>query len=127
MEKEKKIERLRKSIFDPNEYFDLSLEVQNFPLELIGTGHTICLGGLASGKLVLIDVDTGSGSFYNSHCHTISCLRSDNMRENFLITGDVKGNVIMWEIKTTHNVSKLIEKRSFKDQKGQISSIFFSS
>lgn len=33
----------------------------------------------------------------------------------------------MWEIKTSHNVSKLVEKRMFKDQTDQISSIFFSS
>lgn len=115
-------------MFDPNEFYDLSLEVQSFPLELIGAGHTLCLGGLSDGKLVLIDVDTGLVSnSYHSHSYTISCLKTDNMRENFLITGDIRGTVIMWEIKTSHNVSKLVEKRIFKDQTDQISSIFFSS
>jgi WD40 repeat protein len=52
-------------------------------------------------------------------------MRSD-LRENFLITGDIKGNVIMWEIKTSHNVSKLVEKKLIKDQHEQISSIYYS-
>jgi hypothetical protein len=52
--------------------------VLNFPIELIGNGHSVCLGGLCDGKLMLIDVDTGSIAYsYHSHAHTISCLKSD--------------------------------------------------
>lgn len=32
VEKEKKIDRLKKIVFDPNQFYDLSLEVQNFPI-----------------------------------------------------------------------------------------------
>ena len=55
--------------------------MQTFPIELIGGGHTICLGGLTDGKLVLIDVDTGSlTNGYHSHNHTISYIKSDSSR-----------------------------------------------
>lgn len=77
-------------------------------MELTGGGHTICLGGLNGGKLALIDIDTGSVlNTYLSHYHTISCLKSDS-RENFLVSGDIKGTVIIWGIKTSNNVSKLV-------------------
>jgi len=43
------------------------------------------------------------------------------------VTGDIKGNVIMWEIKTNNNnISKLIEKKVIRDQTEQITSIFYS-
>jgi len=43
------------------------------------------------------------------------------------VTGDIKGNVIMWEIKTNSNsISKLIEKKVIRDQTEQITSIFYS-
>ena len=72
----------------------------------------------------MIDVDTGAvGNSYHNHTSTISCLKADP-RENFLITGDIKGKVIMWEIK---NNSKLVEKRVIKDQREQITSIFYSN
>ena len=62
----------------------------------------------------MIDVDTGAvGNSYHNHTSTISCLKADP-RENFLITGDIKGKVIMWEIKSN---SKLVEKRVIKDQR----------
>lgn len=78
VQKEKKVDKLKKQVFDPAEFYDPSLNVLTFPLDLIGGGHTICLGGLSDGKLVLIDVDTGSTSHtYNNHTHTISCLKAD--------------------------------------------------
>ena len=55
-------------MFDPNDFYDPSLEVQNFPMEIIGSGHTLCLGGLSGGKLTTIDIDTGSViNGYHSH------------------------------------------------------------
>ena len=65
-------------------------------MDVIAGGHTLCLGGLSDGKLSLIDVDTGS-SLHTYHCHqeTISCLRADP-RDNFLVSGDTRGNVVMW-------------------------------
>lgn len=73
------MEKIRKQGFDPNEFYDPSLDVNNFPLDLIGLGHTICLGGLSDGKLALIDVDTGSLIHtYTSHRYTISCIRADS-------------------------------------------------
>lgn len=128
IEKEKKVERIKKQVFDPSQFYDPSLEVMNFPIELIGGGHTVCLGGLSDGKLILIDVDTNSIVFsYSNHSQTVSCLKSDQ-RQNFLITGDIKGKVIMWQIKTnSSNISKLVEKKVIKDQKDQITSIFYSN
>lgn len=47
-------------------------------MDLIGVGHTICLGGLSDGKIVLIDIDTGSlVQSYTNHASTISCLKAD--------------------------------------------------
>lgn len=66
-------------------------------MELIGGGHTLCLGGLCDGKLILIDIDTGhTTNTYHSHSYTICCIKADSSRENFLVTGDIRGNVIMW-------------------------------
>ena len=79
IEKEKRVDRIKKLIFDPNEYYDPSLQVFNFPIELIGSGHTVCLGGLSDGKLAFIDVDTNNLiTTYHSHSHTISCIKSDS-------------------------------------------------
>jgi hypothetical protein len=78
IEKEKRVYQIKKQVFNPNEFYDPSLDVLNYPIELIGGGHTICLGGLSDGKLVLIDVDTGALVYtYQNHSSTISCLRAD--------------------------------------------------
>lgn len=60
IEKEKVISRINKNVPENMEYFDGSLKTDSFPLEFINNGHNIALGGLADGKLLMIDTDTGS-------------------------------------------------------------------
>jgi len=75
---------------------------------------------------MLIDVEgDGVPETYNFHEHTISCIKADT-KDNFLITGDVKGNVIIWRLIGSHNSYKLTVYETFKDQHAQITSIFFS-
>jgi WD40 repeat protein len=62
---------------------------------------------------------------YHLHEHAISCIKADT-KDNFLITGDVKGNVIAWRLVSSHNSYKLAVYEVFHDQKEQITSIFFS-
>jgi WD40 repeat protein len=75
---------------------------------------------------MLIDAEgLGTPEAYSYHEYTISCIKAD-AKDNFLITGDVKGNVIIWRLVSNHNSYKLTVYESFKDQQAQISSIFFS-
>ena len=43
-----------------------------------------------------------------------------------MITGDVKGNVIVWRLNSYHNTYKLAVYETIKDQNAQITSIFSS-
>lgn len=42
------------------EFYDGSLKTDSFPVELFNNGHHIALGGLADGKLLIIDSDTNA-------------------------------------------------------------------
>lgn len=76
-------------------------------MEFINKGMTICLGGIIDGKLLILDVETNSiVDCYHLHEHTISCIKADT-KDNFLITGDIKGNVIVWRLVASHNSYKL--------------------
>lgn len=124
IERERKVERVKKSVFDPQEYYDLSLNISSFPAEFIGS-HTLCLGGFPDGKFVVIEFDNEGSELYQGHSFTVCCLKTDP-KENFLITGDISGGVIVWHIQASGYNCKLAKKHSFRDQKAQISSIFVS-
>lgn len=104
------------------EYFDNSLKTDAFPLQLINNGHHIALGGLADGKLLVIDTDSNGVECYIEHTQTICCVKSD-LKDNFLITGDIGGGVVVWRIIGNH---KLNFYYSLKDHKKQVTSIFIS-
>lgn len=80
------------------------------------------MGGLIDGKLLVIDTDTNAVESYAHHQHTICCVKSDP-KDNFLITGDIEGNVIVWRI-TSGN--KLTLYYCLRDHYKQITSIFIS-
>ena len=68
IEKELKLERLAKSKYDPGEYYDTSLDLEEFPLEVICSGQFLLVGGICEGRLVQLRVE--SGDFverYRSH------------------------------------------------------------
>jgi hypothetical protein len=46
IEKELKLERLAKSKYDPGEYYDTSLDLEEFPLEVICSGQFLLVGGI---------------------------------------------------------------------------------
>ena len=65
------------------------------------------MGGLIDGKLSLIDTETNQVlDSYSMHEHTISCIKADS-KDNFLVTGDCSGRVVMWRLLTQHNTCKL--------------------
>lgn len=82
----------------------------------------MALGGLADGKLLIIDTDTNSIESYTEHSSTICCMRSD-LKDNFLMTGDITGRLVVWRIINNH---KLTFYYSNKDHHKQITSIFIS-
>ena len=76
--------------------------------------------------MILVDSDTQNIlDTYSSHEYPVCCIKSDS-KDNFLISGDIKGNVIVWRIVNVHNTYKLVVYESIKDQYKAISSIFFS-
>lgn len=72
------------------------------------------------GKLLIIDTDSNSIETYIEHSETISTIKSDS-KDNFLITGDIEGRVVVWRISNNH---KMIFHYSMKDHRKQITSIF---
>lgn len=123
IEKERKIERIAKTKYDPTEFYDPSLEVDSFPIEVIQSGQFLLLGGISEGKLVQLESETGNlVETYKLHRETISVIRSDS-KDNFVITGDVAGEVMLWRITTQ---SRLALSHRFHEHSGKVNSIFIS-
>lgn len=114
----------KKTLIETTELvYDPSLVTETFPIEFYNNGHFIALGGLIDGKLLIIDADSNTLlEQHHLHQHTISYIKSDD-RNNFLITGDITGRVIIWRITTTN---KLVMYNEINDHTQQITNIFIS-
>jgi WD40 repeat protein len=123
IEKEHKLDRIAKLKYDPVEYYDPSLDLDNFPLEVICSGQYLLIGGICEGKLVQLESESGSlFETYKHHHEPITCIRSDS-KDNFVITGDSSGDVILWRIASQ---SRLVFSHRFSDHSLKINSIFIS-
>ena len=72
---------------------------------------------------MVIDADNNTViETHNNHTYAISYLKSDS-NDNFLISGDITGKVIIWRILPG---SKLMVYHEMKDHVKQITSIFIS-
>ena len=124
IESERKFHRINKEKFDPNEFYDPSLNPETFPIEAIKGGDIVLLGGLSEGKLLALSSDDihSQVEVYRAHHDTISVLKCDS-NDKFLISGDVGGDVILWRIQ---NQGKLMLTHRYSDHSGAVTAIFIS-
>lgn len=122
MEEQRKFQRMSKAKFDPNEFYDLSLQPESFPVEVIKSGEIVFIGGLYEGKLLALSPDdmNSQAEVYKSHHDTISVLKCDP-NDKFLISGDITGDVTLWRIS---NHGKLLLFHKYSDHSDAITSIF---
>lgn len=76
----------------------MSLDLDNFPIEVICSGQFLLIGGICEGRLIQLRAESGElVERYRSHPEPITVVRSD-AKDNFVLTGDSAGNVVLWRI-----------------------------
>ena len=83
-----------------------SIDVLEFPMELVNNKYLL-LGGLYSGQLQVINIETGQSEVLQHNRHTITVVKADK-EDNQLITGDLSGQLIIYHLqKHTHISSNM--------------------